>query len=198
MSSTIFPSPKNNDSGSSTAGEPDFLVVGKLGRPHGVHGEIVMEVYSDFPERIQPGVVFYIGQEHQRQVLLTRRPHSRGLLVKFEGFQDRDQAAFLRNQLVYVSTADRPHLAQGEYYHHQLIGLQVFDDSGQMLGHVDRILETGANDVCVILNSAGKEILIPAIDPVILDIDLESKILRVHLLEGLLPEDSSPKSSLTP
>lgn len=189
MNSSILPSPNDSDPGSSIADEPDFLVVGKLGRPHGVHGEIAMEVYSDFPERIQPGVVFYTGRDHLQQVLITRRQHTRGLLVKFEGYQDRDQVGNLRNQIVYVSTAERPNLEQGEYYHHQLVGLKVIDETGQLLGHVDRILETGANDVCVILNSEGREILIPAIDPVILDIDLENKIFKVHLLDGLLPED---------
>jgi 16S rRNA processing protein RimM len=189
MKPSAFPSQQDNASGSPTAGEPDFLVVGKLGKPHGLHGEIVMDVFTDFPERIQPGDVFYTGQEYVPQKLLKRRPHARGLLVKFEGYVERDEVAKLRNQIVYVRTADRPPLEEGEYYHHQLLGMQVLDEGGQLLGQVKRILETGANDVYVIHDPAGHELLVPAIDSVILDIDLEGRILRIHLLPGLLPED---------
>jgi 16S rRNA processing protein RimM len=189
MKSPAVPSQKDSDSGSPTAGEPDFLVVGKLVKPHGVRGEIVMEVYTDFPERIQPGIVFYTGQGYAPQKLINRRPHTRGLLVKFEGYQDRDAVSELRNQIVYVRTADRPELEEGEYYHHQLLGMQVLDDEGHLLGQVERILETGANDVYVLHDPAGRELLIPAIDPVILEIDLEAKILRVQLPPGLLPEN---------
>lgn len=189
MKSSAFPSQQDNDSGSPAVGEPDFLVVGKLGRPHGLHGEIMMEVFTGFPERIQPGVIFYTGQGYLPQKLLKRRPHARGLLVKFEGYMDRDEVGKLRNQIVYVRTADRPPLEEGEYYHHQLLGMQVLDEGGQLLGQVKRILETGANDVYVIQDPAGREVLVPAIDSVILDIDLVGRILRIRVLPGLLPED---------
>ena len=181
-----LPLQQETDSGSPTSGEPDFLVVGKLGRPHGVRGEILMDVYTDFPERLQPGMTLFIGPQFEPLHLSRRRPHGRGILVTFNGYQNRDEVAKLRNQLVHVPTADRPALPDGEYYHHELLGLQVIDESERSLGWLERILETGANDVYLVRDRTGVEILIPAIEEVILDIDLERKFIRVHLLPGLL------------
>ena len=189
MKPSSFPMQKDYDSGSPEVGEPEFLVIGKLGRPHGLHGEILMVVYTDFPERIQPGVTFFVGPHYQPIKLSKRRPHSRGLLITFEGYRARERIAELRNQLVYVRTSDRPPLEQGEYYHHQLLGLEVVDENGKKLGFLSNILETGANEVYVVRDQSGAEILVPAIDSVVLDIDLEHKQVRVHLLTGLLPEE---------
>lgn len=181
------PSPLQNktDSGSPEVDEPDFLVVGKLGKPHGVHGEIVMDIYTDFPERLQPGMTLFIGPDFEPLSLAACRPHRRGMLVAFEGYQSREGVGELRNQLVYVPAADRPPLPEGEYYHHQLLGLQVIDESGRPLGWLDQILKTGANDVYLVRDQAGEERLIPATDEAVLDIDLEKKVIRVHLLPGL-------------
>lgn len=174
-------------SGSSPPGEPEFLVVGKLGKPHGIHGEIVMDVYTEFPERIQPGIVVYIGPEYRPLHITKRRPHARGLLLSFEGYQSRETAAELRNLLVQVPAADRPPLPDGEYYHHQLLGLQVIDEKNTSLGWITAILATGANDVYVVKDSEGLELLIPVIESVVLDIDLEAKQVTIHMLPGLLP-----------
>lgn len=189
MKSSPVLSHQENDPGSPEVGEPDFLVVGKLGRPHGVNGEILMEVYTDFPERIQPGVTLFLGPQLQPLRLTKRRPHSRGMLVAFEGYHDRDTIGELRNQLVHVPAADRPPLEEDEYYYHQLLGMQVVDEAERPLGRVSSILETGANDVYVVRDQAGSELLLPAIESVILDIDLEHQEIRVHLLPGLLPEE---------
>jgi 16S rRNA processing protein RimM len=189
MKPSSFPVQKDNDSGSPTSGEPEFLVIGKLGRPHGVNGEILMVVYTDFPERIQPDMTFFVGPRYQPLILIKRRPHARGMLVMFEGYQDRERVGELRNQHVHVRTSDRPPLEQGEYYHHQLLGLEVIDENGKPLGLLSSILETGANDVYVVRDQTGAEILVPAIDSVVLDIDLDHKHMRVHLLSGLLPEE---------
>lgn len=180
---------KDNAPGSPTSGEPEFLVIGKLGRPHGVQGEILMMVYTDFPERIQPGVTLFVGPRFKAVKLTKSRHHARGMLVKFEGYPVREKVAELRSQFVYVRTADRPALEQGEYYHHQLLGLEVVDENDQVLGSLVNILETGANEVYVIHDQSGTEILIPGIDPVILDINLEHKQIRVRLPAGLMPED---------
>lgn len=177
-----------NQSGSSFPGEPEFLVVGKLGKPHGVHGEIMMYVYTEFPERLVPGDVVYIGEEHHPLRLTGVRSHAKGLLLSLAGMEDRETVAELRNSLVQVLTADRPQLPQGQYYQHQLLGLKVVDEDNMQLGHITGILETGANDVYIIQDKSGREVLIPAIESVILDINLELNQVRVHLLPGLIDE----------
>jgi 16S rRNA processing protein RimM len=79
-------------------------------------------------------------------------------------------------------------LPEGEFYYHELLGLSVLNETGESLGKVTEIIQTGANDVYVVTNAAGNEILLPAIAEVILDVDLDSKIIKVHLLPGLLEE----------
>ena len=169
-------------------GEIVYLAVGKLHRPHGLRGEIRMEVLTDFPERLVPGMTLYLGPGHQTATLLSSRWHKHDLLVAFEGYQDREGVAVLRNQLVQVRADDRPQLPEGEYYHHQLLGLRVLDEAGNTLGELAEILVTGANDVYVVRAPRGEEVLLPAIDSVVLDVDLKRGLMRVHLLPGILPE----------
>jgi 16S rRNA processing protein RimM len=174
--------------GSPPPGEPDFLVVGKLRRTHGLHGELLMEVFTDFPERLEPGAVVYAGEEHRKLHIRSQRFQNQFLLVAFDEFHDPETAAELRNKLVFVHASDRPPLPEGEYYHHQLIGLRVVSDEGQDLGIMTQILQTGANDVYVVVPETGLELLLPAIESVILDIDLEHGEICVHLLPGMLPK----------
>jgi 16S rRNA processing protein RimM len=172
--------------GSPTPGEPEFLVVGKLRRPHGVRGELWMDVLTDFPERLRPGLTVYAGEKHQVLHIRRCRSHGSSLLVTFEEFSDPETAGALRNELVYVRAADIPYLPEGEYYHHQILGLHVVGENGNSLGSVIDILETGANDVCVVRRESGSEFLLPIVDSTILEIDLTKGVMRVHLLEGLI------------
>jgi 16S rRNA processing protein RimM len=109
------------------------------------------------------------------------------MLVSFDGYDQREQIAAFSNELVQVRSEDRPILPEGEYYHHQLIGANVIDDEARHLGSLVDILITGANDVFVIRSEDNKEILLPAIDSVILEIDLNKKMIHVHIPPGLMP-----------
>jgi 16S rRNA processing protein RimM len=148
-----------------------------------------MEVITDFPERLQPGTKVYVGEQHRPMDIAGRRGHGQGMLITFEGLQGRDEAGQFRNQYVYVLAADRPPLPEGEYYHHQLIGLQVRGEDGRILGELSEILETGANDVYVVRRMDGSELLLPAIPSVVQDVDLSRAEMRVHLPPGLLDEE---------
>jgi 16S rRNA processing protein RimM len=147
-----------------------------------------MTVMTDFPERIQPGVTFYLGETHIPKVIAAVRQHNKGLLLRFEGTGSREDVEVFRNQNVFVSAKDRPPLPKGEYYLHELIGMQVITDSGESLGVLSEMIETGATNVYIIRREAKADALIPATDEVILDIDIKEKTMRVHLLEGLLPD----------
>ena len=172
--------------GSPPVGEPEYLVVGFLRRPHGVKGEMLMDIHTDFPERLKTGMSLYVGDQYQPMVVASRRSHASGMLVRFRGIKSPEEAGLFRNTWVYVPTANRPSLPEGEYYHHQLIGLNVVTDEGRILGTVVDIIETGANDVYVVRDADGDEVLLPAIPPVILDVQLADRRMRVHLLDGLI------------
>lgn len=188
MTGNYPPANQEDSAGSPVSGEPVFLVAGKLRRPHGLHGDMLMEVQTDFPERLEAGVEVYVGDRHERLRIKRCRWHGNLMRIGFSGLDDRDAVGIYRNSYVYVQSNDSPVLPDGEYYHHQLIGLRVKDESGEKLGVVENIIETGANDVLQVRENDDREILLPVIDPVILDINLDAGELTVHILPGLLPE----------
>ena len=173
-------------SGSPKSGEPLFLAVGRLLRPHGLHGEILMDIYTDFPERLKPGVRIYIGEDHRPTLIRSRRGHDAGFLIGFDSVVSQEEAGMLRNTIIYVKADELPGLPDGEFYHHQLLGLRVITDEGVYLGTLSGILDTGSNDVLIVRSEAGKEVLLPHIESVVRDIDLEVGEMQVHLLDGLL------------
>ena len=180
---------KNANTGSPVDGEPVYLAVGLLRRPHGVRGEIMLEVQTDFPERLKPGEKLYLGETHIPISIATSRPHNKGILLSFEGVADRDAIAHYRNNYLYVNLADWPPLPEGEFYDFELIGLEVVvEETGETLGELMEIIETGANDVYLVQSADGREILLPAIPEVVLDIDLDQCRMSVYLLPGLLDE----------
>lgn len=174
----------------SSPESPEFLVVGKIRRPHGLHGEVLMEVYTDFPQRLTPGRVVYLGEQRERLIICQRRTHKDGLLLTFDGFHTPEAVERFENRLLYVSAAEVAPLPDGVYYHHQLLGMKIVNESGRNLGLLTEILVTGANDVYVVSGENG-EILLPAIEEVVREVDLAGKVMKVHLLPGLVDGEVS-------
>ena len=173
------------------AGGPAFLAVGKIRRPHGVAGDVLAEVYSDFPERLQPKAIIYAGEAHVPLTIRRQRIHNDGILLAFEDITTPEQVVRFRNQILYIVVADAKELPEGEFYYHELLGLSVINETGESLGQVTEIIQTGANDVYEVTNDVGREILLPAIAEVILDVDLDSKEMKVHLLPGLMEDEDN-------
>jgi 16S rRNA processing protein RimM len=179
---------KELPAGPPTADGPAYLIVGKIRRPHGVHGEVKAEIYSDFPGGLSPQKIVYIGDKHSKLVISSKRPCNEGLLIGFEGVTTPEQASRYRNQILSIAAADVSELPDGKFYFHELLELEVKDEQGKLLGTLTEIIETGANDVYVVTDASGRETLIPAIPAVVLDVDLETKTMKVHLLPGLVEE----------
>ena len=177
--------------GSPAAGEPAFLAVGKIRRPHGVTGDVLVEILSDFPEHLKPGTMVYAGEQHLQLTISRQRLLNAGLLLAFEGFPTPEQVGRFRNQMLYIKTTEAPELSEGEYYFYELLGMTVVDESGEQLGKVTEVMETGANDVYVVMNEAGRELLLPAISEVILDVNPILGSMKVHLLPGLMDDGDS-------
>ena len=181
--------PEMADQSQNTAGligpvEPAYVLIGKLQKSHGVRGEISMRVITDFPERIRRVKTIYIGSDFQPNKVTATRWKNQLMLLKLFGYDNPEDVRELAGKDVFTAVKDLPALPEGSYYHHQLIGLRVFDGSEE-LGVLAAIMETGANDVYIIDQEDGQELLIPAIPDVILKIDLENNRMEVHLLEGL-------------
>ena len=178
---------RNTTTGSPSNGEPVYLAIGLLRRPHGVRGEIMLEIQTDYPEQFNPGATFFVGKEHIPLTIASERKHNKGLLLSFEGINDRDEIGHFRNHHVYANIADLPPLPEGKFYDHQLLGLEVIDkETKEILGELKEIIKTGANDVYLVKSESGREILLPAIPEVILDVELADRKMSVFLLPGLV------------
>ena len=94
--------------GSPPVGEPEYLVIGFLRRSHGVHGEMLMDVHTDFPERIKPGKTFFVGELYQEMILSSCRSHHKGMLVRFRGITNPEEAGLYRLAAEYAEKSERP------------------------------------------------------------------------------------------
>ena len=139
----------------SPDGEPVYLVVGFLRRAHGVQGEIIMDLHTDFPERFRSGRKLFVGEEHKVMTVESVRSHAKGLLIKFKGIETPEETTRFRNQWVYIKATDALPLPEGQIYQHQLFGFQVVDENENLLGELVEIIETGANDVVGTLVGGG-------------------------------------------
>lgn len=165
-------------------------------RPHGVRGELNMQIMTDFPERLKSLEKVYLGTSaddtthlQMYRVQSARAQKQATYLLQLRGVEDRDQADAFRNYFVFVALDDAVPLEEDEVYLFQVIGLQVETVQGENLGRVVDIIETGANDVYVVQGAAYGEVLIPAVSGMILDIDVEAGVMRVDPPPGLLPSD---------
>jgi len=171
--------------GSPQAGEPGFLAIGLLGKPHGVKGEINLNISFKQIEDIFSLKSVFIGDLQVEYSIRSFRRKGEGLLISFEGISTRESVAHLRNKIIYIKIKDAPLLQEDSFYYHQLIGIQVINRQGQLIGKISEILKTGANDVYVITSPVPsvKEILIPAIKSVILEVDIANKRMVVDSQE---------------
>ena len=182
--SGAVPSPAEPSVSSRPNASP-YLAIGKIVRPWGVQGEVKVEVLTDWPERFGLLKYVHLGEQGKLYRLEWFRLHKGYALLKLAGCDDRNAAEALRGQLVQIPLEKGMPLDEGEYYVHQIEGLEVWTDEGESLGHVVEVLFTGSNEVYVVHGPRG-EVLIPAIADVVLRVDLEEGRLIVHLMDGLL------------
>jgi 16S rRNA processing protein RimM len=174
----------NAKAGSLISSEPVFLLVGKLLRTHGLQGEFVLHLETDFPERIKPRKVLYCGDPHDKLTVSKLRSHDKYFIVGFKDIDSVDEARRYINQFLYVKADEIESLPEGHFYFHDVIGMDVFEKEIK-IGTVSDMLETGANDVMVVLTEEGKEILLPVIESAILSIDAKTRKVNVILPEWL-------------
>ena len=166
---------------------PERLVVGRIIKPHGTRGELLVEVLSDFPDRFAPGSPLEAGDPEGRRTSLTvastRNDRGRNL-VSFAEVQDRDAAESLRGTLLSIDRRDATPLGEGTYYEWQLEGLEVVDEDGRRLGTFARVLEGGGGDLWVV-DTGEEEVLVPAVEEFVRRVDLEQGRIVVHVIPGL-------------
>jgi 16S rRNA processing protein RimM len=163
------------------------VLIGKIVGTHGLKGTSKIQSYAESLEIFKSGTALLVsspdGSENRYEIDWIK-PHSRGALLALKEITGCDQAKSLIGAELYIEKAELPKLEPGTYYWFDLIGVNVYTSDDRCIGSIDSIIETGANDVYIVKN-ADKEILIPALESVVRSIDIESKIMRVELPEGL-------------
>ena len=176
-------------SGKRHVPEPHYLAIARVLRPWGVHGELKLEVLTDFPEQLGRLKRVYLGPEAIPHRVTRFRWHRDELLLLLADVRDRDAAEALRGQLVQIARQEAVPLEPGQFYEHQIVGLNVVTAEGEPLGQVVEVIATGANDVYVVRGPRG-EVLLPARVEVVRAIDLDTGTMTVTLLPGLLSDDA--------
>ena len=166
------------------------LKVGKIVNTHSLKGEVKVISSTDFEEqRFEKGTELLITRGNQvvKEVTVqSYRTHKNNLLVKFVGIDSIEEAEKLKNLQIKIDSDNIGELEENEFYFHEIIGCEVFDENGKSLGEISEILTPGANDVWVIKSQNGKEILIPYIEDVVKKIDVENKKIDIEVMEGLI------------
>ncbi len=168
----------------------EFISVGKIAGLHGVRGELKMHAYSPAEELSE------LLKERFKSVEINgknydveaSRFHSGKVLLKLKKVTTFEEAEPLKGSEVGINRDELPELAEGEYYHFDLIGMEVLDEGGEALGVLKEIISVGSNDVYQI-EGAGGETLLPALSNIILDVDLTARRMKVKLPEGIGPEE---------
>ncbi len=177
-------SPPQGSGEASSPPEPAFLAVGRVLRPHGLHGEVRIEIHTDYPERFALHKWLYLGPAHVPYALQSCRFHQGAVLLKFAGIEDRAVAETLRGQWVWIPREEAVPLEEGECYQYQMYDLQVWTVEGEELGRVTEIIEAGPHDVYVVQGTKG-EVLLPDIEEVVVKVDVQARRMLVRLIEGL-------------
>ncbi|MER5318746.1 ribosome maturation factor RimM [Streptosporangium roseum] len=166
------------------------LVIGRIGRPHGLRGDVSVEVRTDDPERrFAPGTAVATDPASAGPLVIeSRRWHSGVLLVRFEGVNDRNRAEDLRGTTLVIDSADIPPSDDpDEFYDHQLIGLAVVTPGGERVGEVSDVLHHGQD--LLVVRRGGAEVYVPFVKALVPVVDLDKGVLVVDGPAGLLDPD---------
>jgi len=160
------------------------VAVGRVTKAHGVRGEVAVENRSDNPERWAPGSIVF-DEAGRSFTVLAARPHGDRLLITFEEVQDRTAAQGLVGTTFVVPEAWLPELAPGNWWAFEAEGLRVETEDGRHLGTVREVLDYPAHDLWRIVRDDGAEILLPAVDELLVSVDFEDGRAVVRALPGL-------------
>ncbi|MFE3862086.1 ribosome maturation factor RimM [Streptomyces goshikiensis] len=174
------------------------LVVARIGRAHGIKGEVTVEVRTDEPElRLGPGAVLETEPASAGPLTIeTGRVHSGRLLLRFEGVKDRTGAEALRNILL-IAEVDPTELPEeeDEYYDHQLMDLDVVLEDGTEIGRITEISHLPSQDLFIVERPDGTEVMIPFVEEIVAEIDLEEQRCVITPPPGLIDDHAEIASA---
>jgi 16S rRNA processing protein RimM len=166
----------------------DLLQVGAITQTHGIHGEVKVFPTTDDVKRFKKlkNVILDTGKEKITLEIEGVRFFKNLAILKFKGFDNINDIEKYKGKCLYVTRENAVKLKRDEYFIADLIGLKVYDEDDSYLGELVNVIETGANDVYEVKFEDGREVLFPAIKQCILDVDMDNRKMKVHIMPGLL------------
>ena len=168
----------------------DWLIVGRAGKPHGVHGDVLVEIITDFPERLTDGMTFGVGDDSgpsEFHEVFKIRFHKRRWLLSVCDLRDRDAAETWRGRYLYLPEQALDELPEGFYYEHHLVGLACRSRQGAELGEVTGV-DQGPGQRRLIVRRGRREFLVPYVPEIVVDVDLDQGIVTLDAPPGLLDD----------
>lgn len=165
-----------------------YFEVGQIVNTFGVKGMLKVKPFTDDVERFEELKKVYICKKEKLEEVEIEevKYHKDMVLLKVKGIEDMNEAEKVKGLYLKIDRKNAKKLPKGTYFIADLLGLEVYSDKEELLGRVDDIFRTGANDVYVVKDEKGKQLLLPGIPEVIKEIDLEKEKIIVHLLKGLV------------
>lgn len=165
-----------------------YFEVGQIVNTFGVKGILKVKPFTDDVNRFEELKKVYICKKEKLEEVEIEevKYHKDMVLLKVKGIEDMNEAEKVKGLYLKIDRKNAKKLPKDTYFIADLLGLEVYSDTGELLGKVDDIFRTGANDVYVVKNENGKQLLLPGIPDVIKEIDLEKEKIIVHLLKGLI------------
>ncbi len=165
-----------------------YLEIGQIVNTFGIKGMVKVKPFTDDIKRFDKLKKVYIENKNGRKEYEIEeiKYHKEMVLIKFKGIENPEDANLLRESYLTVDRDSEEPLEEGTYYIVDMIGLEVETEEGEKLGSLVDIFNTGSNDIYVVKNELGKQILLPAIKDVIKKIDMEKRKITVHLIPGLM------------
>ncbi len=171
----------------------DNILVGLAVRAHGLRGEVRLQIFSDVPDRFDPGrelLVVEKGKAPRKARIASFRPTRGGGVIRFEGCNDRDQAEALRGARLEVASSDVPAAPEGQYYHFELVGCRCIDAEQGDLGEVKDLSEDGGG-LLLEVEHAGRILSLPFVESFLISVDIAQKEIRWRLPADLVEICSS-------
>lgn len=165
-----------------------YLEIGQIVNTFGIKGMVKIKPFTDDINRFDKLKTIYIESKKVRKEYEIEevKYHKNMVLMKLKGINTPEEADKLRQSYLLVDRSKEEPLEEGVYYIVDLLGLEAYTDEGQLLGKVDDIFNTGSNDIYVIKNELGKQILLPGLPEVLKQVNLEKGRITFHLIPGLM------------
>ena len=166
----------------------DLLQVGAITQPHGIHCEVKVFPTTNDVKRFKKlkEVILDTGREQKVLEIEGVKFFKQYAILKFKGYDNINDIEKYKGKPLLVTRENAVKLGRDEYFIADLIGIEVYDEDGKYLGVLQKVIETGANDVYEVKFEDGREVLFPAIRQCILDVDMENRKMKVHIMDGLL------------